>query len=214
MSRALRVYRVPHSTNVARVALAAGLKVVAVEWVDVDPADRSELVRVSGQPLVPVLVADAGDGSAGDVVTDSPRILHWLEERYPRPPLLPAEPAARAEIEIFCDWFNRVWKRAPNALDAELGKSEPDRAAIAGWSAELSHALQLFEALLSGRDYLFGALSLADVTAFPFLKYPVLGLPTGDDERFHRILVEHMALGDGYPGLRGWVARLDALPRA
>jgi glutathione S-transferase len=210
---ALRVYRVPHSTNVARVALAAALKGVAIEWVDVDPDDRSELVRISGQPLVPVLVAGGGGGGA-EVVTDSPAILRWLEQHFPLPPLLPADPAARAEVEIFCDWFNRVWKRPPNAIDAELGKAAPDEAAIAGWSAELRGALGLFEGLLGGRNFLFGALSLADITAFPFLRYPVLGLPAGDDERFHRILVEHMPLGDGYPGLRAWVARLDALPRA
>ena len=213
MSLPLRVYRVPHSTNVERVALAAALKGVAVEWVDVDPGDRSELVRVSGQSLVPVLVVGA-DFAGAEVVTDSPQILHWLEQRFPTPPLLPADPATRAEVEIFCDWFNRVWKRPPNAIDAELGKAAPDLAAIAAWSAELRRALGLFEALLGGRDFLFGALSLADVTAFPFLKYPVLGLPAGDDERFHRILVEQMPLGDGYPGLRAWVTRLDALPRA
>ena len=234
MTTRLRVYRVPHSTNVERVALAAALKGVAVEWVDVDPVDRSELIRVSGQSLAPVLIAgtggagaaDAAAGGAGagdaaaagasavEVVSDSPRILRWLEQHYPQPPLLPADPAARAEVEIFCDWFNRVWKLPPNAIDAELGKAAPDPVAIAGWSADLRRGLDLFEALLAGRDYLFGALSLADVTAFPFLKYPVLGRAAGDDERFHRILVEHMPLGDGYPGLRAWVARLDALPRA
>lgn len=212
MTTPLRVYRVPHSTNVERVALAAAVKGVSVDWVDVDPADRSELVRVSGQPLAPVLIA--GTGTTAEIVTDSPRILHWLEQHYPQPPLLPAGPAARAEVEIFCDWFNRVWKVPPNAIDAELGKAAPDLAAIAGWSAELRRGLDLFEGLLTARDHLFGALSLADVTAFPFLKYPVLGLPAGDDERFHRILVEHMPLGDGYPRLRAWVARLQALPRA
>ena len=38
---ALRVYRIPFSTNVERVALAAGHKGLEVEWVDVDPHDRS-----------------------------------------------------------------------------------------------------------------------------------------------------------------------------
>ena len=172
MTRPLRVYRVPHSTNVERVALAAALKGVAVEWVDVDPGDRSELVRVSGQPLVRVLVAGAAAGGSGaEVVTDSPQILRWLDRHYPEPPLLPADPATRAEVEIFCDWFNRVWKLPPNAIDAELGKAElgktaPAATAIAGWSAELAWALDLFEALLDGRDFLFGALSLADITAF------------------------------------------------
>ena len=52
----LRVYRIPFSTNVERVALAAGHKGLALEWVDVEAADRSQVERVSGQSLVPVLV--------------------------------------------------------------------------------------------------------------------------------------------------------------
>jgi glutathione S-transferase len=50
------VYRIPFSTNVERVSLALAHKGHVVEWVDLDPADRSEVERVSGQPLVPVLV--------------------------------------------------------------------------------------------------------------------------------------------------------------
>jgi Glutathione S-transferase, N-terminal domain len=36
----VRIYRIPFSTNVERVALAAGYKGVPVDWVDVDPLDR------------------------------------------------------------------------------------------------------------------------------------------------------------------------------
>ena len=219
----VRVYRVPHSTNVVRIALACGLKGVAVAWIDVDPADRSEVVRVSGQPLVPVLVA--GDGEAGaagtEILTDSPRILDWLEERFPQPSLLPdtADPHARAAVAVFCDWFNRVWKLAPNAIDAEEAKAARgeavDTAAIAAWSQELRASLDLFEGLLAGGDYLFGDTpTLADVTAWPFLLYPVLGVPAADTDRFHHILVEHLPLGDGYPRLRAWVWRVAALPLA
>ena len=60
-------------------------------------------------------------------------------------------------------------------------------------------ALDVFEGLLDGRDYLFGEFGVADVIAFPFLKYAVFGLPPDDDELFHRVLVEHMPLGDGLP---------------
>ena len=82
-------YRIPFSTNVERVALALAHKGVEVEWVEVDPADRSPVVEVSGQELVPVLV----DGDL--VLHDSPRILEHLEERFPEPPLFPREPARR-----------------------------------------------------------------------------------------------------------------------
>ena len=37
----MRVYRIPFSTNVERVALAAGHKGLPIEWIDVDPDDRS-----------------------------------------------------------------------------------------------------------------------------------------------------------------------------
>ncbi len=194
----MRVYRIPFSTNVERVALAAGHKGLDIEWVDVDPDDRSTIEAVSGQRLVPVLVAD------DEVIADSPAILEWVEARYPEPPLLPRDPARRAEVQVFADWFNRVWKRAPNEI-ADHGASD-------ALSAEMRAHIAIFEALLQGRDYLFGDFGLADVTAFPFLKYAVLGLPPDDDELFHRVLVEYQPLRDDSP-LHAWVVRVDGHPR-
>jgi glutathione S-transferase len=194
----IRVYRIPFSTNVERVALAAGHKGVPVEWIDVDPDDRSTVERVSGQPLVPVLVH--GD----EVVSDSPKIVDWLEERVPEPPLYPVDPARRAEVTVFVQWFNRVWKVPPNQL------VERDDDAL---KAEMRAALGIFEGLLAGREYLFGEFGVADVIAFPFLKYAVFGLPEGDDELFHRILVEQQPLRAGSP-LRAWAERVDAHPRS
>jgi glutathione S-transferase len=204
----LRVYRIPLSTNVERVALAAGHKGLELEWIDVDPADRSPVDHVSGQTLVPVLV----DGD--EVVADSPRIIERLESRFPEPPLYPIDEARRAEVSIFIDWFNRVWKWPPNLIAAELEKDEPDEAKVRTLSEEMRVALDRFEALLSGRDYLFGEFGAADCIAFPFLKYAAFGLPAGDDELFHRILVEHQPLGGGYPRLTAWVARVDTHPRS
>jgi glutathione S-transferase len=203
----LRIYRIPFSTNVERVALACGHKGVEVEWIDVDPADRSEVVRVSGQELVPVVVAGE------TVLNDSPVILEWLEQKVPEPPLYPREPARRAEAEVFLQWFNGLWKRPPNLIADEEQQPEPDGARIAELGERMRAAVPVFEQLLYGRDYLFGEFGIADVTAFPFLKYMVFGLPEGDDERFHAILVEHQQLGADSP-LRAWAERVDALPRA
>jgi RNA polymerase-associated protein len=205
---ALTVYRIPFSTNVERVALALAHKGVDVEWIDVDPADRSPVRKVSGQELVPVLV----DGDL--VLHDSPRILEHLEVRFPEPPLFPREPARREELRSFLDWFNQVWKRAPNLIAAEEGQPVPDRALIAELERELAGSLPRFEALLQHRDFLFGdELSAADVTAFPFLKYAVLW-DEGDDERFHEILRDAMPLDGRYPRLEAWIHRIDARPRA
>jgi glutathione S-transferase len=192
---ALRVHRIPFSTNVERVALAAAHKGIAIEWVDQDPADRSAIRALSEQDFVPVAEID------GRVVVDSPVILRELERLAPDPPLWPAEPARRAEADVFVDWFNRVWKIAPNRM-------------AAGDAQELRGSLERFEALLDGRDFLLGdELGIADVIAFPFLKYAA-GIEPGDPDRFHHVLAENLALGGGYPRLRGWLARCDALPRA
>lgn len=203
----LRVYRIPFSTNVERISLALAHKGLEVEWVDVDPADRSPVVRASGQELVPVLEHD------GLVLADSPVILEYLERRFPEPPLLPLVPAWRAEALIFVDWFNRVWKRPPNLLAAEELKPAPDRVRIEALGRRISESLPLFEDLLDGRDFLWGDFSLADVTAFPFLKYALLW-EEGDTERFHELLRDHLHSDGRFPRLEGWIRRVDALPRA
>ena len=129
MTAVLRVFRIPFSTNVERVSLALAHKGLDVEWEDVDPLDRSPVERISGQPLVPVLVDD------GHVLADSTEIIRYLEERQPQPTLFPRDEARRAELEIFLDWFNRVWKRPPNEIEAERGKTEPDQGRIEGLAA-------------------------------------------------------------------------------
>ena len=204
----LRLYRIPFSTNVERVALALAHKGIEVEYVEIDPDDRAEVVRVSGQELVPVLV----DGDR--VVADSQAILEHLEERFPEQPLYPADAARRAELRLFVDWFNQLWKRPPNLIVVEEEKPEPDRARIAELASRITGALPVFEDLLAGRDYLFGdELTAADVTAFPFLKYALLWTD-GDSDRFHEILRDAMRLDGRFPRLEAWIHRIDALPRA
>jgi glutathione S-transferase len=204
----LRLYRAPFSTNVERVALALAHKGLEVESVEISYDDRSPVIEVSGQPLVPVLV----DGD--EVIPDSTRILRYLEAKWPDPPLFPRDPARRAELDVFLDWFNEVWKVPPNAIEAELGRERPDEERIAELSARMRASLDRFEQLLDGRDHLFGDdFSAADCAAFPFLKYAKLRDPA-DDELFHRILEDHLRLDDSHPRVSAWIDRVDARPRS
>jgi glutathione S-transferase len=216
----LRLFRAPFSTNVERVALALAYKGLEVESVEISYDDRSPVIDVSGQPLVPVLV----DGE--EVVFDSTRILRHLEERWPDPPLFPHDPARRAELDVFLEWFNEVWKGPPNAIEDELGRDQPDHDRIAALGARMRAWLDVFEQMLDGRDHLFGDFSAADCAAFPFLKFAKLHDPA-DDELFHRILEEHLRLdggdprpgggdppsGGGHPRLSAWIDRVDRRPR-
>ncbi len=202
----IRLYRAPFSTNVERVALALAHKGLEVESVLIDYSDRCEVERVSGQGLVPVIDDD------GTIVADSMEIVDYLERRYPSKALYPHDAARRAEMLVFIDWFNRVWKVPPNAIEAELKRPEPDAGRIEVLSAEMSGALDLFEQMLTGREHLFGELSAADCAAFPFLKYAIRRDPE-DDELFHRVLDEHQSV-EGRPALEAWIRRLDERPRA
>jgi glutathione S-transferase len=204
----LRLFRAPFSTNVERVALALAHKGLDVESVVISYEDRSPVVEVSGQGLVPVLV----DGDV--VVPDSLAILRYLEERWPDPPLFPREAARRAELDVFLAWFNEVWKVAPNAIEDELERDDPDHARVQELGARMHDSLDLFERLLDGRDHLFGdELSAADCAAFPFLKFAKLRDPE-DDELFHRILDDNLQLDGGFPRLSAWIDRVNELPRA
>ncbi len=116
---------------------------------------------------------------------------------------------------VFLDWFDFVWKRAPNRLaggrDAGRDATEPQMAA---WAAGLRGSLDRFERLLADRDFLLTpSVGVADLAAFPFLRYGV-GLDSEDEETFHRILAEHLRPERQHPRLRAWTARCDALPRA
>ncbi len=138
----MRLYRFRFSTNVERVALALAFKGLEVESVWIDPEDRTPVREASGQDLVPVLEDE------GEIVADSTRILEHLDARFPDPPLYPREAARRGEVVVFIDWFNRVWKSAPNEIEAELSRDRPDEERIGELAGEMASSLNLFEAIL------------------------------------------------------------------
>lgn len=201
-------YRAPFSTNCERVALALAHKGLEAQSVWIDYSDRGEVERVSGQGLVPVI------DDAGHVVTDSMEIVRHLDERHPQAPLYPAEPARSAEMIVFVDWFNRVWKLPPNRIEAELAKPQPDQPAVAELIALMRAYLDLFEHMLDGRSHLMGEdFSAADVAAFPFVKYATLHEPD-DDDLFHLILRDAQRDGVERPRLAAWIERVNRRPRA
>lgn len=202
---ALVLYGLDFSPNVERARLALAHKGLAYEtaWVDFD--DRSLVLAVSDQERVPVLEHDAR------VIAGSMAIVDYLEERFPEPPLTPADEALAAQAAAFVAWFDDEWKAAFNGLVDDLLAGRGDEPEARGHVAVLAEALDRMEALLDGREFLFGTFSAADIAAYPFVGRAA-GLAPEDDGLPELVMRDHQRLGSTHPRLRAWIARLDALP--
>src|SRR5690606_24819731 len=74
---------------------ALNLKGVTYDYTSAPALGRDAYLAVNPQGLMPALEVD------GRVVAQSTAILEYLEERYPEPALLPADPTLRGEVRAF-----------------------------------------------------------------------------------------------------------------
>jgi glutathione S-transferase len=190
----VRAWGIPWSTNCERVAIAAGLAGVQVDWTLVTFDDRTLIEELSGQKGVPVAELD------GKIVVGSLEIVGRIA-----PQLWPADTHARALVDTFLEWFDRVWLQPLGVLWRDSDEGRKARAA-----QRLDRSIDRFEALLED-DYLFGELSVADVAAYPFLKYATDANPE-DDYDIHEIMRRSLSV-EGRPRVTAWLARVAALPR-
>lgn len=123
----MRLYDYYRSSAAYRCRIALNLKGLAYDSVPVhlrEGAQRSEDYRaINPQGLVPALTLDGG------VLTQSLAIVEYLEETHPNPPLLPAQPAARAAVRAFalaiaCDIHPLNNTRVLQYLRRDLGQQE------------------------------------------------------------------------------------------
>jgi glutathione S-transferase len=103
---------------------------------------------------VPVLLD--GDG----VVYESAILNEYLDEKYPAIPLMPGDHWLKAKARIWIDFFNT--RIHPAAHDIAHDK-EPDQA-----KERMHKHLQTLEQEMTGKRYIAGDYSLADITFIPF----------------------------------------------
>jgi len=139
----------------ARVRIVLAEKEVPHETIAIDLQDRPRWLFAKNPPAgrVPVLEED------GWVLPESAVIDEYLDERYPEPPLLPADPAERAAVRLLIFRFDDFSKPYYALRRGEPGAAETFSAALAG-----------LDVLLAGMPYLTGrAFGLADVAFLPWV---------------------------------------------
>ena len=166
----------------ARVRIALAEKGIEYETVEIDLDDRPAWIYEKN-PLgrVPILEEDAF------VLPESAVINEYLEERYPEPPLWPADAGARALARLLVFRFDEFSKPYYALRRGEDGARERLDAALATLDGVLQE-----QQFLSGRDF-----GLADIAYVPWILRARDRMEV-DLERF--------------PRLAEWVGRLERRP--
>jgi glutathione S-transferase len=150
------------TSNNMKVRVALGFKEIPYEFRAIDPADRAEIIRLSGQHLTPVL-------THGDrVLFDSAAILRYLDANFrDRPALFGSNRDEQWAIEDL-ELFARATLAAPmmRVIHDRLSGGEFDEAMHASCAAEFARATGTLVEALADREWLVGdGMSAADVTA-------------------------------------------------
>lgn len=191
----LKLYDNAFSPFARKVRLVLEHKGLAFEAVDgLRKSAHGALAKVNGRVEVPALEHD------GRIVVNSADIVAYLERVFPERPVYPADAS---------EWMRaRAWERcADTVIDPILVDisywtwAERDDAMPAGMHdaarRDLEEIYVALESDLQGREFLCGALSIADLALFPHV---VSTRPLGVGFDRHR-----------FPALAAWLRRMRGL---
>jgi glutathione S-transferase len=207
------------SPYVRKILVLLYLKGIAYEIDPIVPFFGDErFSAMSPLRRIPVLIDDRV------TLADSSVIAQYLEERYPQPALYPADIGDRARarwLEEYADtrmgevfiWqlFNQV------AINPFVWGRKADEAALQKTlTEEMPHVLDYLEAQLPHAGFIFGALSIADISIAAFFRNAGFARYSVDAARWPltAAFVERVLAFDGFMRLKPFEDKLLRTPIA
>ncbi|MBP7000610.1 glutathione S-transferase family protein [Amaricoccus sp.] len=163
-----RLYHQTLSPFCRKIRLVLAEKGIEVELREEKPWERRmDFLRLNPAGQVPVLQMD------DLTLADSGAIFEFLEETQPDPPLLPKDPAARAEARRLAAWFDDKFQREVTAnllyerVNKKLAKSGyPESERIKAGLKNIRYHLDYIGWLMDHRRWLAGnQMTIADFAA-------------------------------------------------
>lgn len=173
----IKLYCFPRSGNSREVKLALAEKNIPFTQVNVHEKDFNkedpEFKKASPLGKVPAIID-------GDVyMPEAYHINEYLDKQYPGPALMPKDEASRAKIREWVTLYDKRFVLKIGLLVIECllkPKDQQKEETKTRLRTEINEAMKEVDALIAGKDYLFGDYSLADIAITPHIAaLPILG---------------------------------------
>lgn len=181
--------RAPNPRKVRIYLAEKGLE-LPVKLVDLRAGEQRSPEFLKMNPFAGVPILELDDGT---IIPESLAIIEYLEEIYPEPPLIGADPVTRALV--------RAWERR-----CEIGVYLPASRLVHSKGEVTEHARQTLVARLAlindglqNREWVAGHFSIADITL-------LIGLDTASHGQF--------TLDPSWTNLSRWYKAMKARPSA
>ena len=160
----IKLYDFPMSPRARKPRIVLAEKGLQYEKVNIDitkqEQKKPEYLAINPYGKVPSLQDN------GTTVYESTIVMEYLNDKYPNPPLMPADPGQRARARVLMHLGDNAYDGALAAIVGEVffkPKGQADQSVIAKAKQDLSACFERLERDLGNNEYLVGAFSLADI---------------------------------------------------
>ncbi|HJY81905.1 MAG TPA: glutathione S-transferase family protein [Candidatus Binatia bacterium] len=160
----IKLYDFPMSPRARKPRIVLAEKGLQYEKVNIDitkgEQKKPEYLAINPYGKVPALQDN------GMTVYESSIVMEYLNDKYPNPPLMPADAGQRARARVLMHLGDNAYDGALGAIVGEVFfklKGQADQNVIAKAKQDLTACFERLERELGSNDYLVGTFSLADI---------------------------------------------------